>query len=157
RFVSYDALLDVLAEVAPDRTRPAGLVARGLALLFDLIVVGAVAAVLASGIEALGGRRIDMFPILAALYGIFLPARIGATLGKKLLEIELTVDGRRGGIGVRRAAKRFVLEWGPIYVLAYLAIFIGMWLPQNSSAKEAIGAIAGILGAGIPLVSAVRS
>src|SRR5262249_61918964 len=112
RFASYDALLDALADVAPDRTRPAGLIVRGLALAIDVVLVGLATALVHLALVNLG-LRIESFPLVAAIYGIAIPARTGATYGKRALEIEITRDGARGGLGWRPAAPRFVVEWGP--------------------------------------------
>jgi len=156
RFATYDKLLDVLAEVAPDRTRPAGFITRGLAVVFDAIIVGLAAALVAVGLQAVNVPHIDTFPLLALLYGIFLPARIGATFGKRLLEIELAVEGRRGGIGIERAAKRFAVEWGPAYLFGYTVKLLGMWVPHGT-VTEVLEACALVLGIGFPVVLGLLS
>jgi uncharacterized RDD family membrane protein YckC len=151
RFPSYDALLDALVEVAPDRTRPAGLVARGLALGFDFLIIGIAAALLASALESIGAPHVDTFPILGVLYGILLPARFGKTLGKKLLEIELVVGGKRGALGFRRSLRRFFVQWAPTIVVAYLVKLVGMQLPKGH-ALDALEIVGLIVATAIPLV-----
>src|SRR5262249_41542401 len=150
RFGSYDELLDALAEVAPDRTRPAGLVARAIACAIDAMLVGFAAALITVGLKALGGR-FDVFPILAAIYGILAPARTGATYGKRALEIEIACEGRRGGIGLRRALRRFALQWGPTYLLGYGVRLSGLIMPDGLALEIFQNAGAIVAGA-LPLV-----
>ena len=158
RFASYDELLDALADLAPDRTRPAGVTPRAIALGLDLLLVGAVAALIAGGLRYLG-VSIQVFPILAALYGILLPARNGRTIGKTALEIEVRAGGRRGGVGLGRAVRRFAVEWAPTYFFLYAAA-IGEAVFAKGTVIEVTGWVLVGIGLAYPVlfgIFAVRS
>jgi hypothetical protein len=150
---SYDELIDVLEEISPERTRPAGLMARGFALLVDFLLLAIVGGVLGL---ALGSHGDGTFMLLygAPVYAIVAHARWGKTLGKAALEIEVAARGRRGGLGLRTAVLRFALAWGPTYAMVGVGTFL-QWLLPAGKVRTASGVALGLLGCLTPIVAAL--
>ena len=123
RFGSYDELLEALDQASPRVTRPAGIYPRAAAVAIDLAVAGIVTLPLHSLTQLLGFQDNDLFSIVAAVYVIVCNAIFGRTYGKRALELRIVVDAveerRRRGIGWRRAALRWVGEYGLVFGGAY--------------------------------------
>lgn len=155
RYSSYDELLRALEQVSPERTRAAGLIARGFALGID----GLVAQLLGVGIDIIGQPlwgKVNSWPLVAAVYVIFAHARFGQTLGKKALELELV--GRRVPVGFRASAVRFAIAWAPAYLLIGLAMLIGDgYIPlAGESTRRGLSIAMILVGLLIPFGVALR-
>ncbi|HUH03870.1 MAG TPA: protein kinase [Kofleriaceae bacterium] len=114
RFGSYEDLIGTIERISPEHTRPAGFWVRAFALTIDLLLV-----------------RVALLPLdflgagwMGAVFGVALPAYVllghgffGRTLGKAALEIEVVPADSDGRLGVRAAAVRFLIQWGPLYLL----------------------------------------
>ncbi len=151
RYASYDDLIAALELASPQRTRQAGLVTRAFALCIDVVI----AALATLPIDlALQGSQLanNLWPFVAAAYGIFAHARFGRTLGKKALAIELTSDGKRGGVGWKRAAVRYVVAWGPSYVFAGAAMLAG----GRGLARHVLEGVFVFLAVATPLAVAIH-
>lgn len=147
RFPSYDELLAALEQASPSVTRPAGGWVRAFAMCFDWLI----AALLSLPIDVAGDHlgmpnAGELLPVIAALYFIGSNAIVGRTYGKRALELQLIVHGRRGGLGWRRAGLRWLAQWGPIYAAGAVTAFLGESMAATAG-KVALWAV----GAG-PLV-----
>jgi hypothetical protein len=122
RYASYDALIADLDRATPAVTRPAGIVARGAAVLIDLLVVVPFALV---------GEQVPYYLVIDAnilviaglwLYGTLATWRFGRTIGKTLLDLEvapIAIDRRR--VSLLTAAARTGIFAGPLLAAMVMA------------------------------------
>jgi uncharacterized RDD family membrane protein YckC len=141
RFATYDDLLAAIDGVSAAHSPPAGFWVRLSAALFDLVVLFLLLIPMQFLVEDVDGNVIVL--LLAAPYLIVPTARWGKTLGKKLLQLEVTPTDRAGPIGLRGAALRFIVQCGPSFLLTGAAELIKLFF----STKGTPGTIAGVLGA----------
>jgi uncharacterized RDD family membrane protein YckC len=144
RFASYDDLLAAMRLASPATSPPAGLWVRGFALLLDMSFV----ALLMLPLQAIFGKQRDALLFLgtAAAYQIFFNGRLGRTLGKMALDLEVAAAEHAGPPGYARAAKRWAVEWG----LPSLGL-VGLWAVDVAKAAGALSEGARIALA-VPLV-----
>jgi uncharacterized RDD family membrane protein YckC len=121
RFSSYDDLIAVLERLGALHARPAGFWVRAFASVFDACILGILLVPVGMIVGELSG---DVLAIAALPYWILLTARYGKTLGKRVLEIEVTPADQAGRVGLRRSAVRFLVQQGPTYVLFGVAELI---------------------------------
>jgi tRNA A-37 threonylcarbamoyl transferase component Bud32/uncharacterized RDD family membrane protein YckC len=114
RFDDYDELIGAVERISPAHTRPAGFWVRAFALAIDLLLVRMVLLPL-DMLEA--GWLGTIFAVGWLAYQVVSTTLFGRTLGKAALELEVVVAGvdRRPGWAI--SARRFVAQWGPLFVL----------------------------------------
>jgi serine/threonine protein kinase len=138
RFPSYDALLDALERASFARSRPAGFWVRVFAFALDSLILQI--TLIPSYILLPGGMW--SFLTISALYSIVSHARWGKSIGKLALEIEVVADGRTRGIGLRRAAIRWLVMWGPLAVASAVSELV----EKRSDAADIVVTLIGVAG-----------
>jgi len=131
RFASYDDLLAAMQLASPATSPPAGLWVRAFALMLDMSFVG----LLMLPLQLLFGKQRDALLFLgaAAAYQVFFNGRLGRTLGKMALDLEVAASERAGPPGYATAAKRWAVEWG-----VPSAALVGLWLLDGARAAGAL-------------------
>jgi uncharacterized RDD family membrane protein YckC len=114
RFPCYDDLIVALERLSTLHTRPAGFWVRMFAVLFDGLILTILLVPFGMVVGDLTG---NMLALAVLPYSILLTARYGKTLGKRVLEIEVTPADQTGPVGLRRSAVRFLVQQGPSYML----------------------------------------
>jgi uncharacterized RDD family membrane protein YckC/predicted Ser/Thr protein kinase len=151
RFASYEELIAELDFVEPSAARPAGAAVRGLTLFLDLILVLIVFGLAMLGFAALGMEP-DETLANRLLWLVWLPYQIvtigrwGATLGQRLVGLEVVVRDRRRGTGAWRATIRTLVWWGPVVTLLAISDMFEVagyrfWEQGFSIAAVALGVI----------------
>ncbi|HWM85205.1 MAG TPA: protein kinase [Kofleriaceae bacterium] len=151
RFQSYDDLLATVERLSAAHSPPAGFWVRACAATFDFFLLTMMA--LPSEALSLDGNYVVV--LLALPYAILPTARWGKTLGKKLLQIEVTPADSGGPVGLRRAALRTLAQLGPTYLL-----FGGIALLEavaSGSVGKAIGIAMLVLAFAIPILVAITA
>jgi hypothetical protein len=156
RYGSYDELIAELDRVSAARTRPAGAVVRAFAVGIDFLVI-----VLTMGIADSFASLLDYqmaesawFALAGAFYNILAIARWGTTLGRWLLDLEVTSVTTRERPTLGAAAMRHVVEFGVVSVSMLLAAvhdFVGGDLLQF------IAVLVGVAGCAWPLFELMRA
>lgn len=114
RFDSYEDLIGTIERISPEHTRPAGLWVRAFALAIDVLLVRVVLVPL----DLLGaGWMGTVFGAAFLAYELIGHGVFGRTLGKAALEIEVVPADSDGRLGLRGAAVRVLIQWGPLYLL----------------------------------------
>ncbi len=121
RFESYDDLLSVIEFAEPTTSRPAKFGVRTVAAVVDVGVSSLIAALFSL---ILPFNEIAIVIIVWPTYLIALQSRLGTTAGRWLVGIEVTVPGRRTGIGIKAATARTLWEVGPV-LLAFALLELG--------------------------------
>jgi uncharacterized RDD family membrane protein YckC len=117
RFADYDSLIHALERISLSRTRPAGLVVRTIAVLFDLALV-ALCTLPVLVLTSLTGYHLTeenvLFLILAPAYTVILLPRFGTTFGRWVFDIEVVSIHDMSRPSRRAAAIRFLAEYGAV-------------------------------------------
>ncbi len=152
RFQSYDDLVASIERLSAAHSPPAGFWVRAFAAMFDLFAL----FVLVIPFDLLTGSDTLGLVLLSAPYVILPTARWGKTLGKKLLQIEVTATDRDGPVGLRKAALRCLAQLGPSYLvlggLGLLKVILG-----EGAVPDAIAIALGIIGFAIPLLAGLMA
>jgi uncharacterized RDD family membrane protein YckC len=114
RFASYDDLLAGIERLSAAHSPPAGFWVRAFAAVFDFFAL-CVLLIPLGLVADIDGNIVLV--LLAVPYSIFPTARWGKTLGKMVLQIEVTPVHRAGPPGWRQAAIRFMAQLGPSFLL----------------------------------------
>jgi uncharacterized RDD family membrane protein YckC len=152
RFESYDDLVAAIERVSATHSPPAGFWVRAFAALFDLFAL----FVVVIPVDVLTKHDTAAILLLGAPYAILPTARWGKTLGKKVLQIEVTMSDRAGPVGLRSAFLRFLVQLGPSYLLIGCAELIEQ-LAADGSLARGIGNGLGILAGAIPLLLGITT
>jgi uncharacterized RDD family membrane protein YckC len=152
RFESYDDLLAAIERVSATHSPPAGFWVRAFAALFDLFALFLVVI----PIDMVTKHDTVAILLLGAPYAILPTARWGKTLGKKVLQIEVTMSDRAGPVGLRSALLRFLVQLGPSYFLIGCAELIDQLGPDGSLASGIANAL-GILAVAIPFLLGITT
>jgi uncharacterized RDD family membrane protein YckC len=152
RFESYDDLVASIERLSAAHSPPAGFWVRACAAMFDMFAL----LLMVMPIDALTHSDTVSLMVLSALYLILPTARWGKTLGKQILQIEVTVSDRDGPVGLRKAALRWLVQLGPPYlaiaVLALLEAVLGTDL-----GNKPIGVILSIIGFAFPAIAGLMA
>ncbi len=110
RYANYDQLIDALDRASTVRTRPAGLVVRGVAAFIDLLVAAMIVAPLMMLIPD-GDDNVWLVLVWALLYPLAI-SRWGATPGRAMLDLEVIAHRGADRVGYLRAVSRFIVQFG---------------------------------------------
>ncbi len=152
RYASYDDLVASIERMSAAHSPPAGFWVRAFAAMFDLFAV----FMLVIPIDLLTGADMLGLFVLSAPYVILPTARWGKTLGKKLLQIEVTAADRDGPVGLRKAAVRCLAQAGPSYVLIGGMVLFEFIFGEDSI-PDAIAISLGLLGIAIPILAGLMA
>lgn len=121
---TYEELLGRLEALRPRPTIVGGVVARGMALAVDLMIL-AIMAQTAGSIFGLGRHPSSQIGfLLFGIYYIVAHRTWGRTLGKRLLG--LRIQGTTRAVSVLGIASRFMVEfWGPIVAVVMINLQLG--------------------------------
>jgi len=152
RFDSYDDLLGGIERVSATHSPPAGFWVRAFAAMFDLFAL----FVVVIPIDLIIRHDTIAFLLLGAPYAVLPTARWGKTLGKKVLQIEVTRSDRAGPVGLRRALVRAAVQVGPCYLLIAGAELVEA-LAGDGGLASGIANGMGILAVAIPLLLGIST
>jgi hypothetical protein len=139
RFASYDELIRAIELASVEHARPAGLWARSIAGLIDLMVGSGIGAAIVALIQlALFQRRQgDGGPYILAIYAVYatvLVSRKGRTLGHWLFDLEVVDVATGARPRPARAALRAVLPTAPLFLctlINYILRFYRYGVPDG--------------------------
>ena len=152
RYESYDDLVASIERLSAAHSPPAGFWVRAFAAIFDLFAL----LLLVIPIDLLTGRDMLGLMLLSAPYLILPTARWGKTLGKQLLQIEVTASDRDGPVGLRKAALRCLIQLGPFYLVVGILELLKAVLGEGV-ADNPIGIALSIIGFAMPLIAGLMA
>ncbi len=152
RFDSYDDLLAAIERLSAAHSPPAGFWVRTFAAMFDFFAL----TILLIPINLITDSDDAVLLALIALpYSILPTARWGKTLGKKVLQLEVTPTDRAGPVGLRMSAIRYLAQLGPSYVfiggLMILTDVAGYDLPK------AVVIVGAVLAFAVPFLEGITA
>jgi len=154
RFASYDDLLAAIERLSAAHSPPAGFWVRAFAILFDLLAVGLLLIPVGMLVDDVDG---NLFLLLVAMpYSILPTAKWGKTLGKKVLQIEVTPSDRAGPPGLRQATLRYLAQAGASYLLVGAGDFINATI-STDGIPGTIAVCLIVLGFAVPFLLGIAA
>jgi uncharacterized RDD family membrane protein YckC/predicted Ser/Thr protein kinase len=121
---TYEELLDRLESLRPRPTVAGGMVARGMALAFDLGLALVVAQVIVGAFHTRQSIANEVGLLLFGIYYVLTQRLWGRTLGKRLFGLRL--QGTTRAVSTGGLVLRFLVEfWGPIIAIFMVHLHLG--------------------------------
>jgi serine/threonine protein kinase len=152
RFRSYDDLVASIERLSSAHSPPAGFWVRAFAAMVDLFAV----FLLVMPIDLLTGNDTLGLLLVSVPYVILPTARWGKSLGKQVLQIEVTASDRDGPVGLRKAALRCLVQLGPPYLVIGVIELLEAVLREDV-ADNPIGIALSIIGFSLPIIAGLTA